>query len=219
MILKKPFYAILLIAVAFCACKKASSDTYETSSRSTSTTTSTAATPGTSERGTTPGITTASNYAVMLNNADQIVKIGLSNKTLNMNFYENINLYVRKDSLAISWSIIFTEDFTVSQLGKFSYTSVGKSGTVTTNYVESNLNNVTISATKDTTISNIVFTKVSFNRNFLFSNTYATSTEAATEYDYMLNNSETINFATYLNTALGKTTVIKSTSKLVYLPN
>ena len=136
-----------------------------------------------------------------------------------MNFYENINLYARKDSLTTSWAIIFTENFSASQLGKFSYTTVGKSGVVTTNYAESNLNNLVISATKDTVINSFAYTKMSFNRNFIFTNVYNSSTEAGVEYDYLLAHKETITFAAYITTSTGTSSVVKSSSTLVYSSN
>jgi hypothetical protein len=203
-------YTLLFIAVAFNACTKASNNTYVSSTRSTVVTTT-----GTSSRTSTP----TPVYAITFNNANQVVKVSLVNKTLTMNFYENINLLARKDSLATSWSIIFTEDFKATQLGKLNYTTVGKSGTVTTNYVESNLNNVAISSTKDTTVNNLVYTKISFNRNFIFTTTYSTSTEAGTQYDYLLKTNEAVNFAAYITTPTGISSVVKSSSTLVYSSN
>jgi len=217
--MKNYLYILLFIALTFNACTKESSNSYISSSRTTASTTTTTTT-GVSTRNGSGGTTTATPVnATTINNANQIVKVSLNNKTLTMNYYENINLLIRKDSLAKSYSIIFNEDFKSTQLGKYNYTIVGKGGTVTTNYAESNLNNVTISGTKDTTMNSVVYTKISFNRNFIFTGTFNTSTEAGAQYDYLINNKETIYFSTYMNTTTGVSTTVKSGTPLVYTSN
>ncbi|MEO6521613.1 MAG: hypothetical protein ABIN91_08045 [Mucilaginibacter sp.] len=221
--MRNNLYTILFIAIAFSACSKSGTDTYITSSRSSTTTSSTTTTTITSSRGNAPGsgstTTPTPVYDISFNNGNQVVKVSVNNKTLTMNLHESINLLIRKDSLAKSFSIIFKEDFKSIQLGKYSYTTLSKDGTITTNYAENNLNNVTISGTKDTTMNSVVYTKISFNRNFIFTGTFNTSTEAGVQYDYLLNNKETIYFSSYMNTTTGVSATVKSSSTLVYTSN
>lgn len=201
-------YSLLFIVIAFAGCSKVTVDTPTSlvSNRSTISTT----TGATSTTVVTPAV------ALSFELYNQGVKVNLSNKTLTMNYYENITLVARKDSLQTSWSIIFTEDFKLTQLNNFNYTTTSKTGAVTTNYAEPNLNNITISSTRDSTVNGVACTKISFNRNFLFSSTYTTSTAAGAEYDYLLNNRETIGFSAFITSASGKSKAYSSTATVVY---
>lgn len=207
--MKNYTYSLLFIVIAFAGCSKVTVDTPTSlvSNRSTISTST----------GATSTITTViPAVALSFELYNQAVKVNLSNKTLTMNYYENISLLARKDSLANSWSIIFTENFKLTQLNNFNYTITSKTGAVTTNYAEPNLNNIIISSSRDTTVSGVGYTKISFNRNFIFTNTYTTSTTAGAEYDYLLNNRETIGFTAFLTSASNKSKVYTGTATVVY---
>lgn len=207
--MKNYTYSLLFIVIAFAGCSKVTVDTPTSlvSNRSTISTST----------GATSTITTViPAVALSFELYNQAVKVNLSNKTLTLNYYENISLLARKDSLANSWSIIFTENFKLTQLNNFNYTITSKTGAVTTNYAEPNLNNIIISSSRDTTVSGVGYTKISFNRNFIFTNTYTTSTTAGAEYDYLLNNRETIGFTAFLTSASNKSKVYTGTATVVY---
>lgn len=203
----RTYLLLIILSVAFfSSCVKTTVDPSLISSRQSISTVST----GTSTRG--------SNNLAALNFElrDQKVSVNLTNKTLSMNYNEDITLLARKDSLAASWSIIFTESFLGTELAKYNYTTTSKTGNVTTNYAEPNLNNVAIRSTKDTVINSITYTKLSFNRNFLFANTYGSSIDAATQFDHLLNTKDVINFSAFITSAAGRSSVANAKAVLLY---
>jgi hypothetical protein len=156
------------------------------------------------------------NYAVNFSVKDQSVKLRLNNNILGLDFYEDVTLLAVKDSLQNSYAVIFKEDFKPSELGKFSFYISGQSGNVITNYAESNLNNVTLSSVKDTTINSTVYSKISFNRIFYFGVGYNTNAEALAEYNYLLSKKDAVGFSSYVTGPNGSTTANTTNAALVY---
>lgn len=133
---------------------------------------------------------------ISFNLKDQVVKTKLSNNTLTLTYYEDMALVLRSDSLQKAWSVIFKEDFSTTELNKFNYYAINKDGSTSTNYRESNLNNLAITK-KDTLVSNVPMTRVSFTRTLIFTKAYTSATEALNEYTFLLSAKETIAFSVF----------------------
>ncbi|EHQ25694.1 hypothetical protein [Mucilaginibacter paludis] len=147
----------------------------------------------------------------------QVVKTKLVNNTLTLTYNEAITLLLRSDSLQRAWSVRFDEDFNATELRKFDYYAVNKDGSTTTNYRESNLNNLAIKSKTDTLISNISMTKISFTRTLVFTKTYTGGTDATNEYQYLLSAKDTIGFSAYYVFSSGNSAAYSDKTNLTYI--
>lgn len=138
-------------------------------------------------------------HQISFNAPTQLVATKVSNATLAMIYYENINLYIPKAGYTLSYAIHLREDFTSAALIKFQFTTTDTEGDVTTDWVDDNLNNITTKTVTDTTINALEMVKVTIQRPFTFTKVYADNKSAIAEQDSILAlTTDKINFSSYV---------------------
>ncbi|MCC8425277.1 hypothetical protein [Mucilaginibacter sp. UR6-11] len=128
--------------------------------------------------------------------SDQTVMTSVNNTTLTMVYNEDISLIFGAIGYDQSYAVHLYEDFNSSLLHGFDYTTVNAGGDVTFNWVDNNLNNVTLKTVTDTTINGKAMVKVNVKRPFTFVKTYADVQSALDEQQILLNRTaDKVNFS------------------------
>ncbi|GAB2692223.1 hypothetical protein GCM10027037_14480 [Mucilaginibacter koreensis] len=125
----------------------------------------------------------------------QNVVISQNNDQLKLLYYQKISLLVDAATYHNSWGITLKQDFTPSVLGGFTYTNTNIEGDVTQDWATINLNEVNKS-TKDTVVNGVNMVKIYFERNFNFTKTYASATEAAAQIPLIVQRQDQVSFVT-----------------------
>lgn len=129
----------------------------------------------------------------------QLVVMSVADAKLTMIYYENIDVLIPTDGYTLSFALHLTEDFSHSSLAKLDYTTIDEAGNVDFDWIDDNLNNVIDKTVSDTTVNDIAMKKIKVNRQFTFTEDFASNKAAIAKQDslYTLRN-ETISFSSYV---------------------
>ncbi|MGN6178934.1 MAG: hypothetical protein ACTHNW_07120 [Mucilaginibacter sp.] len=129
----------------------------------------------------------------------QFAAVSVSGTQLNVTYYENIVLLIPKQGVTLSYAIHLKEDFSFSTLVNYQFNAYNAYGNVTHEWIDDNLNNVAGKTVKDTTINDTLKEKITLQRPFLFSKSYATSQAAIAGRDSLLaRTKDNIVFSSYI---------------------
>jgi hypothetical protein len=115
----------------------------------------------------------ADNQRVVVDNFQK------QDSVLSLTYYDRVALIVRSNDYADSWGIRFEESFKESKLDGILYTTPNKEGTYVYNYLESNLNNITLQSKSDTVINGNTYTNLKISRVITFLQAYPAGKAAA----------------------------------------
>jgi hypothetical protein len=159
-------------------------------------------------------------YYMKYETGDQAVKMRVSNDTLRLNFYENINLLVDPNDYANSWAIHLIEDFSQSYLnGPLHFDAVATAAGYAHDWVPINLNDA---APGQKTASNVTvdgkqYVKVSIARVFEFYNKLGTNQAAVAQQNTLLQTTNhTVTFKAFYSDGAGYSLSNNGTFKVVY---
>jgi len=161
-------------------------------------------TGSTTKTDTTAATTTATNadlliHHVTFNAPAQFAAVSVSGTQLNVTYYENVVLLIPKKGVTLSYAIHLKEDFSFSALSNYQFNAYNAYGNITHEWIDDNLNNVAGKKVKDTTINDTLKEKITLQRPFLFSKSYATSQAAIAGRDSLLaRTKDNIVFSSYI---------------------
>jgi hypothetical protein len=149
---------------------------------------------------TTPPIDPAKKYTINYDLNDQIVKTSVTNNTLNLDYYEQVNFIVDPSEYGRLWALILTEDITKSNLKGLHFSALNEEGTYATDWVSQNLNNVHSSQkiTIDTTIGDKTYKKIKISRIFKFISPFTNQQAAIDKQNDLITNAknDSVSFST-----------------------
>lgn len=138
-------------------------------------------------------------HHVTFNAPAQFAAVSVSGNQLNVTYYENVVLLIPKKGVTLSYAIHLKEDFSFSTLVNYQFNAYDAYGDITHEWIDDNLNNVTAKTVKDTTINDTLKEKITVQRPFLFTKSYATSQAAIAGRDSLLaQTKDNIVFSSYL---------------------
>jgi hypothetical protein len=122
-------------------------------------------------------------HSITLHAPIQYVATSVNADTLQMIYYENVNLYIPTTGYTYSYALHLIEDFSATLLKNVNYTTIDQSGDVTYDYVDDNLNDVSAKSVKDTTIAGIPSKNIVVQRPFIFKKPYPSAQLALAAQD------------------------------------
>jgi len=129
----------------------------------------------------------------------QLVVTSVADARLTMVYYEDVDVLIPNNGYTLSYALHLTEDFSKSSLAKLDYTTINEVGDVNVDWIDDNLNNVKDKTVTDTTVNNIAMKKISVNRQFIFTEDFATNEAAIAKQDSLYKlKTETISFSSYV---------------------
>ena len=129
----------------------------------------------------------------------QYTGVNVTGNIVSLVYNENVNIFLPKEGYELSYAVHLKEDFSSSALESFTFTTPDAQGTVTTNWVDDNLNEIASKTVKDTTLNNVAMVKITVKRPFNFTKTFANNQAALDEQDYLSKLlSDKINFSSYV---------------------
>ncbi len=93
---------------------------------------------------------------------------------LSMTYYEKVALIVRKEDYDNSWAIRFEENFKGTALDGMLYQTLNQQGAIVYDYLETNLNGITLQSKSDTIINGNSYLNLKVNRVITFLQAYPT---------------------------------------------
>lgn len=137
---------------------------------------------------------------------------------LSMTYYEKIALIVRPTDYNQSWALHFTQAYTGTALDGVLFTTPNKSGSYTYNWIDDNLNNVTLDSKTDTSINGTTYLNLRLSRVITFLQAYPagkTATDAA-RTALLQRKSDVVTFSSYYVYNDNSSVPVTTTAALVY---
>jgi len=128
----------------------------------------------------------------------QVVKTSISGTKLVLLYNENVDLLFNQEGYQKTSAVHLKEDFSKSDLAGFDYTTVAEGGNTTFDWVDDNLNNVTLKTIIDTIVNNRAMVKINVHRSFKFVKDYFSAQAAQNEQTMFIKKTDdTIAFSSY----------------------
>lgn len=148
----------------------------------------------------------------------QVVTTQINSNNLVLTYNENVSLLVNPTEYDSSWALHLKEDFSQTGLKDVTYTTVTPHGITVTNWIDDNLNNVTIKTKKDTMVNNKNLIKLTIERQFKFAQLYSTQQEATTaRNNFLTRKNDVIKFSSFYYSEDKTIMPAAQTAKLVYV--
>ena len=127
-------------------------------------------------------------YFMRYDAGDQSVKMRVSNDTLRLNFYENINLLVDPKDYANSWAVHLIEDFSNSYMNGLNFDALATAAGYAHDWVPINLNDAAPGqkTTTNVTVDGKQYVKLTIKRLFEFYNKLGTNQAAVNQQNALL---------------------------------
>jgi hypothetical protein len=158
-------------------------------------------------------------YYMKYETGDQAVKMRVSNDTLRLNFYENINLLVDSKDYANSWAIHLNEDFSQSYMNGLHFDALASAAGYAHDWIPVNLNDAAPGQKTATnvTVDGRQYVKVSINRVFEFYNKFSSNQAAVAQQNTLLNTTNhAVTYKAYYSDGAGYSKSNDGTFKVVY---
>ncbi|WP_462264909.1 hypothetical protein [Mucilaginibacter sp.] len=134
-----------------------------------------------------------------------------------MTYYERITLIVRSDDYAQAWGIRFNESFKGTALDGVLMSTYNKEGMQVYDYLESNLNNLTLQSKTDTVINGSNYTNLKINRVLYFYQYYLGGKTAADQaLNALLKRRDVITHSAYFTYNDQNSVPVTGTTDIVY---
>ncbi len=175
-----------------------------------------------SESDPTSSTVSTENYSALnIKTSTQVVNVNTAANVLSLTYNEDVTLIADSSKMNTNWALYLKEDFTGTQLADYHYNSVTKFGVNATDWVDDNLNNVTIRSSKDTLINNKLFVKKRITRTFNYKQSFVTAAEAQKMQAQLLKTTDIIAFTSYFAAVRTADTHsnVSNTAKLTYQKN
>lgn len=137
---------------------------------------------------TTPPIDPSKTYSIDFDLNNQIVMTSVTNNTLNLDYYEQVDFIVDPVEYGRLWALILVEDFSKSNLKDLHFSALSNENVYATDWVSQNLNNVHPSQKTviDTTIGGKGYKKIKIARLFKFISPFSTQQDAINKQNSLL---------------------------------
>ncbi|GAB2693942.1 hypothetical protein GCM10027037_16740 [Mucilaginibacter koreensis] len=155
----------------------------------------------------------ADNQRVVVDNFQQ------KDTVLSFTYYDRVALIVRSDDYANAWGIRFEESFKDSKLNGILFTTPNKEGAYVYNYLESNLNNITLQSKSDTVINGNTYTNLKISRVITFLQGYPAGKAAAdaARNEFLQRTGDKVNYNTYFTDDGLNSVPVTGTANIIYV--
>lgn len=127
-------------------------------------------------------------YTMKYQTSDQTVKMRVSNDTLWLNFYENINVLVDPKEYANSWALDLIEDFSKSYLNGLHFNALASAAGYAHDWIPINLNDAAPGqkTSSNVTVDGKQYVQVTIKRVFEFYSPLGSNQAAQNQYNTLL---------------------------------
>lgn len=166
-----------------------------------------------------PKLDPNTRYFMKYETNDQAVKLRVSNDTLWLNFYENINVLVDPNDFKNTWAMHLIEDFSKSYLNGLHFNALATPAGYAHDWIPINLNDAAPGqkTSANITVDGKQYVKVTISRLFEFYNKLGSNQAAINQQNTLLNTTDhTVTYKLFYSDGSGYSLSNDGTFKIVY---
>lgn len=167
----------------------------------------------------TPKLDPNKRYYMKYETGDQIAKMRVSNDTLRLDFYENINVLVDPNDYKNTWAMHLIEDFSQSYLKDLHFDALATAAGYAHDWVPVNLNDAAQGqkTSSNVTVDGKQYVKVTIARKLEFYNKLGTNQAAVDQKNTLLQTTNnTVTYKSFYSDGTGYSLSNDGNFKIVY---